>query len=74
MGRHESEEEAQEVRKMLCRTFEKYNVKYENYVAGLESYDKIVNVAVDYLNELRISRTETANKARSIRKTVNSFN
>ena len=71
MGRHESEEEALEVRKMLCRAFNKYDVAYEEYPAQLEAYDKIVDLAVERLKEINISRNETVNKTEKRR--INHF-
>lgn len=73
-GRHESVDEALEVRRMLCKTFSKYAIDYKECPAQTQEYDKIVEDAIDYLHEISLSKTQTVNHvAKSHKPRVNTF-
>lgn len=53
IGRNETEAEARTIRKVLCETFEKYNVPYVVYPAQKEYFNEIIDQAVEISNQLK---------------------
>lgn len=71
-GRHESEAEAEQVRKLLQDTFHKYDIEYEDCPAQLSNYDEIVSRVITYLAENQSIESKVEEIIQ--RPTVNCFN